>query len=315
MARVPLGFLGAERNAGSGGKEHASRLRALEPWLNYMIELGCNGLALGPIFDSETHGYDTVDHHRIDARLGSEDDLKWLLDVCGERGVKVLLDGVFNHVGRGFAPFQDVLAKGRESAYADWFRLNWDVDVPDGFGYTDFEGHRQLVALNHDTPAVADYVVGVMNQWLDFGADGWRLDAAYAVPLTFWRRVSDRVRERHPQAWLVGEVIHGDYPLWVRDGGLDSTTQYELWKAIWSSLNDRNFFELSWALDRHNAFAEEFRPLTSQRLDSIVVLLNLADRPYRFDIDLPVHDVLATSTPGGWQASHVEAHGWVLLGR
>ena len=153
-------------------------------------------------------------------------------------------------------------SNGRSSAWAQWFHIDWDADGYDGFGYRSFEGHGGLVALNHDLPAVADYVESVMLHWLDRGIDGWRLDAAYAVPLDFWRRVTDRVRERYPDAWFVGEVIHGDFPEFVEQGGLDSVTQYELWKSIWSSLNDGNFFELDWTLKRHLEFCQVFVPMT-----------------------------------------------------
>jgi cyclomaltodextrinase / maltogenic alpha-amylase / neopullulanase len=119
-----------------------------------------------------------------------------------------------------------------------------------------------LVALNHDEPAVAEHVVAVMGHWLAAGADGWRLDAAYAVPPEFWAKVLPRVRRAHPGAYVVGEVIHGDYAAIVAETGMDAVTQYELWKAIWSSLNDRNAFELAWAMKRHNAFAESFTPMT-----------------------------------------------------
>jgi glycosidase len=287
----PISFTGAEsaarpdmRPGTRPGPSPAHRLPRIEAWLDYLIDLGCNGLALGPVFASESHGYDTVDHYRIDPRLGTGDDFGHLVAQCHERGIRLLLDGVFNHVGRGFPAFQDVLAHGRSSAYASWFVLDWDAQEhaggpgqdaggpdkdaggPDedagGFRYADFEGHHRLVALNHAEPAVQDYVADVMRHWLDRGADGWRLDAAYAVPPEFWRTVTDRVRRDHPDAWLVGEVLHGDYVAAVRDGGLDSVTQYELWKAIWSSLNDRNFFELAWALGRHNDFAAAFLPLT-----------------------------------------------------
>jgi cyclomaltodextrinase len=258
----PISFLGAEPAAAPVGADPVHRLPRLEPWLDHLVELGCNGLALGPVFASASHGYDTVDHFRIDPRLGTDADFDALLAASRARGVRVLLDGVFNHVGRGFGPFQDVLAHGRDSAYAGWFRLDFDRGGPDGFGYDDFEGHRELVALNHDEPAVADHVASVLGHWLDRGADGWRLDAAYAVPPAFWRTVTDRVRPRHPQAWFVGEVIHGDYAGFVTQGGLDSVTQYELWKAIWSSLNDANFYELAWALERHSDFVGSFSPLT-----------------------------------------------------
>ena len=266
----PISFLGAPPTAQASASVAPSdgvpahRLGQLEPWLDYLVTLGCNGLALGPIFASESHGYDTVDHYRIDPRLGTGEDFDRLVEQCRARGVRLLLDGVFNHVARGFGPFRDVLEHGRDSRYGSWFRI--DFDAPggegDGFGYADFEGHRHLVALNHASPEVQDYVVDVMCHWLARGADGWRLDAAYAVPLEFWRQVSTRVRAAHPNAWLVGEYIHGDYAGAVREGGLDSVTQYELWKGIWSSLNDGNFFELDWTLRRHDEYVAAFRPLT-----------------------------------------------------
>jgi len=133
-----------------------------------------------------------------------------------------------------------------------------------GAGLVDpaFDGHRDLLALNHDAPEVEEFVAEVMIHWLDRGAAGWRLDAAYAVPPRFWARVLPRVRKKHPGAYLFGEVIHGDYVSFVRESGVDAVTQYELWKAIWSALNDRNFFELAHALDRHNAFLDAFVPQT-----------------------------------------------------
>ncbi|MCU1665246.1 MAG: alpha amylase, catalytic region [Pseudonocardia sp.] len=257
----PLGFTGAEGSA-ADAPHPVPRLRALEPWLGYLLDLGCNGLALGPVFASGTHGYDTTDHFRVDPRLGTSDDLRWLLDTCRERGVHVLLDGVFNHVGRDFPQFRDVLEHRGASRWANWFDLDLEAGGPDGFGYRDFEGHHELVALNHAEPEVIDHITTVMNHWLDVGASGWRLDAAYAIPQDALRAISDAVHAEHPDAWLVGEVIHGDYPSFVRTGGLDSVTQYELWKAIWSSLNDRNLFELAWALQRHDALLHDLVPLT-----------------------------------------------------
>ena len=259
----PISFTGAEAEALPADAGVVHRLGRVESWLDYVIELGCNGLALGPVFASESHGYDTVDHYRIDPRLGTGEDFDHLVAACRARGIRILLDGVFNHVGRGFPAFQDVLEHGRASRYASWFRLDFEaVDTADGFGYADFEGHRALVALNHAEPEVVEYVSDVMRHWLDRGAAGWRLDAAYRVPREFWHEVSGLVRRDHPEAWLLGEVIHGDYVAAVREGGLDSVTQYELWKAIWSSLNDGNLFELAWALKRHDEYAREFRPQT-----------------------------------------------------
>ncbi|MEU4219462.1 alpha-amylase family protein [Actinoplanes sp. NPDC026623] len=252
----PLGFTGAYPSGGDGGG-----LPRIIDWLDYAIELGASGILLGPVFASETHGYDTVDHLRIDPRLGADAEFDALIAAAHDRGLRVLLDGVFNHVGRGHAAFQAVLAQGRDAPTANWFRLG-----PPGDGgeprYETFEGHGALVALNHLEPAVADYVADVMTHWLRRGADGWRLDAAYAVPAEFWAAVLPRVRAEFPDAYVVGEVIHGDYGDFVTRSTVDSVTQYELWKAVWSALNEGNFFELGWALDRHNAFLDTFVPQT-----------------------------------------------------
>lgn len=258
----PLGFVGAERAARSQ-PDVVHRLGHIEAWLDYAVKLGTSGLALGPIFSSATHGYDTIDHFQIDRRLGDDADFDSLLRAAHDRGLKVLLDGVFNHVGRGFPAFRQVVAEGRRAPCASWFQLYWpqdDSEQPPDFEH--FEGNRNLPSFNHDEPAVADYVADVMMHWLDRGADGWRLDAAYSVPPRFWAAVLPRVRARFPDAYVVGEVIHGDYAEIVREGGLDAVTQYELWKAVWSGLNDRNFFELDWTLKRHNEFLETFVPLT-----------------------------------------------------
>ncbi|GAA3447627.1 alpha-amylase family protein [Planomonospora venezuelensis] len=250
----PLGFTGAEAVALPASEPVRHRLRHLENWLDYAVGLGCSGLQLGPVFDSETHGYDTVDHFRIDPRLGDDADFDRLAAAARDRGLHLLLDGVFNHVGRGFPAFRRAEADPRAAA---WFRRS-----PGGADHDVFEGHRHLVALDHDEPAVLDHVVRVMDHWLGRGASGWRLDAAYAVPPGFWRRALERVRPRHPGAWFAGEVLHGDYAAYVAESGLDSVTQYELWKALWSSLNDSNLYELAWALERHNGFLETFTPLT-----------------------------------------------------
>lgn len=233
-------------------------------WLDYAANLGASGLLLGPIFASSTHGYDTIDHFGIDARLGDHADFDAFIAAAHARGLRVMLDGVFNHVGRDHPMFQRAIAGGPGAPEAAWFRLTWPAYAPPGEepAYATFEGHRQLVALNHDEPTVADYVTRVMNHWLDRGADGWRLDAAYAVPRPFWTKVLPAVRARHPDAYIFGEMIHGDYAGFVQETGVDVVTQYELWKAIWSSLNDANFFELAWALGRHNALLDRFVPQT-----------------------------------------------------
>jgi glycosidase len=237
----PLGFVGAfPADPPPTADEH--RLRRIVDWLDHAIELGASGIALGPVFASRTHGYDTTDHYRIDPRLGDDADFDHLVAEAHQRGLRVLIDGVFNHVGTDFAQ-------------TSWFRRR-------GNSFDTFEGHGELIALDHDNPDVVAYTVDVMTHWLARGADGWRLDAAYAVPDRFWAQVLPRVRQAFGDAWFVGEVLHGDYSARVRDSGFDSVTQYELWKAIWSSLNDGNFHELDWALVRHNEFLDDFVPMT-----------------------------------------------------
>jgi len=243
----PLGFTGAEKTALTPAEPVRHRLRQLEGWLGYAADLGCSGLLLGPIFAAESHGYDTRDHFEIDRRLGDQDDFDHLVAQAARRGLRIVLDGVFNHVGRSFPALAAALAGGPGSPAARWFRRD-----PATGEYATFEGHPELVALDHEEPEVLDYVAQVMSYWLDRGAAGWRLDAAYAVPPGFWAKLLPPIRESHPDAWFLGEMIHGDYAAYAADSGLDSLTQYELWKAIWSSLNDPNFFELAWTLGRHN---------------------------------------------------------------
>ena len=235
----PLGFTGAYPDHG----DEPHRLRRVTAWLDHAVRLGTSGIALGPLFASATHGYDTTDYFRVDPRLGDDADFDDLVAAAHDRGLRVLLDGVFNHVAPSW---------GRP----ELFRR-------DAAGHVrSFEGHDGLIELDHAAPEVRDLAVDVMTHWLGRGADAWRLDAAYQVPLPFWADVLPRVRAHHPEAWFFGEVLHGDYAAFVREGTLDAVTQYELWKAIWSSLNDRNPHELAWTLGRHDTLLDTFVPQT-----------------------------------------------------
>ena len=249
----PLGFVGAPARLES--QEVSHRLAHLGAWLDHAVALGCSSLALGPVFSSASHGYDTLDYFTIDPRLGDDDDFDHLLQAAHARGLSVLLDGVFNHVSRRNRIVQDAQSAGPDSdagRMVRWCAGRLDV----------FEGHSDLVALNHDNPAVREHVTRIMNYWCGRGVDGWRLDAAYSVNPEFWAAVLPPVREKHPDVWIFGEVIHGDYAGIVRASGMDSVTQYELWKGIWSSIESRNFFELDHALGRHNEFSDAFTPMT-----------------------------------------------------
>ncbi|OBI20249.1 MULTISPECIES: alpha-amylase family protein [unclassified Mycobacterium] len=280
----PLGFVGAFPASSEPPQPDQHRLRRLVDWFDHAIALGASGVALGPIFASRTHGYDTTDHYRIDPRLGDDDDFDHLVAEARRRGLRILLDGVFNHVGLDFPRYREAPT---DEAAARWFRGR-----PGRF-HT-FEGHAELITLNHDNPDVVDYTVDVMTHWLQRGADGWRLDAAYTVPERFWASTLPRVRERFPDSWFVGELIHGDYAAVVRAATFDSATQYELWKAIWSSLNDGNFFELDWALQRHGEFLAGFAPLTFIGNHDVTRIASRLDRPEHV-----AHALLILLTVGG----------------
>lgn len=234
----PLGAVGAPIREREEGLHH--RLPRLEAWLDHVVELGCSGVLLGPIFASTSHGYDTVDHYRIDPRLGDDADFDHFVAEAKRRGLAVMLDGVFNHVGteHPLALEHSPLLKRNGDQLAVW------------------EGHGGLVEFDHGNPAVADLVVDIMLHWLRRGIAGWRLDVAYSVPTAFWREVAGRVRQEFPDALFLGEVLHGDFGAFVDDSTLDSVTAYELWKATWSSIKDVNFWELAWALQRHAEFSQ-----------------------------------------------------------
>ena len=258
----PLGFVGAPICPDSEAPEAAPAPPTpgdLTAWLDYAVGLGANGLQLGPIFTSTSHGYDTTDHLSIDPRLGGDAMFDALVAGCRARGVLLMLDGVFNHVGAAHPLVQRALAEGPDGELAGLFRLLWDDAGGRSAGW---EGHHDLVEINHADPRALDLVAGIMEHWLGRGIAGWRLDVAYAVPLAFWRAVTERVRTAYPEAVFVGEVIHGDYTAFVTEGGLDSVTEYELWKATWSSLVDHNPWELGHTLERHDALMATFLPMT-----------------------------------------------------
>ncbi|MFZ7089409.1 alpha-amylase family protein [Curtobacterium sp. RRHDQ10] len=259
----PLGFVDAPiRPSSSSERALTHRLGRVEAWLDHVVELGLNGLQLGPVFDSATHGYDTIDHFRIDPRLGDQTDFDRLLRAAHDRGIRVILDGVFNHVSREHPAFA-ALTGGPSAPTAGLFRVRWDDWQPgDPIDADVFEGHESLPALDHSSPAVVDLVVEVMNTWLDRGIDGWRLDVAHAVPAAFWAAVLPRVRERHPGAWITGEVIHGDAVAIVRESTMDSVTQYALWQGIWHGIADRNLFETAHAIEQHDGLLTTFVPST-----------------------------------------------------
>lgn len=255
----PLGLTGAPHqnplfSANVGDKEQAvCRLRQLVDagWLDHIQSLGCTCLLLNPVFQSTSHGYDTVDYTQVDARLGTKEDLAFVVAQSHARGIKVVLDAVLNHVGRDFWAFKDVQANGPASPYAGWFNINWDANnaYNDGFSYECWEGVAELVKLNHDNFDLNAYLTQVIQGWKrDFDIDGLRLDVAYCLPqgyLHYLRQVADELG-----LVLVGETMFGDYNQWMGPDYAHSCTNYEVYKGLWSSANEKNMHEVAYSLNR-----------------------------------------------------------------
>lgn len=249
----PLGFCGAPaRNDFSS--PFNNRLTKLTSWLDYIQNLGATALYLGPVFESTAHGYDTADYFRVDRRLGDNQALAEFSRELHQRGMRLVLDGVFNHVGRDFWAFRDVLTQGRNSNYCDWFYgLDFNGRSPynDSFQYQGWAGHFDLVKLNLHNPAVKKYLFEAVAYWVtEFQIDGLRLDAADHIDFEFLKELATFCRQLRPDFWLVGEVVHGDYNLWANSEMLDATTNYECYKGLWSSHVDRNYFEIAYSLNR-----------------------------------------------------------------
>jgi len=249
----PLGFTGAPRiNEGTGTT--GSRILKVLDWIPYLNELGINAIYFGPVFESETHGYDTSDYYQTDRRLGTKEEFKQVFDTLHNHGIRVVLDGVFNHVGRSFMPFQDVRRNREGSVYKDWFcGIDFHQYGPagDGFSYETWQGNAELVKLNLRNQQVVEYLLGAVAMWIDeLGIDGLRLDAADCVEMEYFRKLRAFTHAKRQDFWLMGEIIHGDYNVWANNTALDSVTNYECWKGIYSSHNDKNYFEIAYALKR-----------------------------------------------------------------
>ena len=246
----PLGFCAApEENDGIC----ANRIQKIANWIPHIKRLGADAVYLGPVFSSDRHGYDTRDYSVLDCRLGTNDEFQKLCIQLHHAGIRIVLDGVFNHTGRGFWAFQDVLKHGWDSPYRDWFYLNFDGNSPynDGFWYEGWEGHYELVKLNLKNPAVKEYLFSCLDQWVKvFDIDGLRLDVAYCLDSTFLKELRGKCEEYHKDFFLFGELLHGDYNQFVNDEMLHSCTNYECYKGLYSSLNSMNLFEITHSLLR-----------------------------------------------------------------
>ncbi|MEF9919908.1 MAG: DUF1653 domain-containing protein [Erysipelotrichaceae bacterium] len=247
----PLGFCGCEETMND--VEH-HRLTKIIDWIPHLKSLHINALYLGPINASTSHGYDTRDYFTIDSRLGSNNDFKIVCDCLHNAGIRIVLDGVFNHVGRDFWAFKDLLEKKENSPYQNWFhnvRFNETNSFQDPFHYDTWEGYDELVKLNLSNPEVKEHLLSAISMWIDeYHIDGLRLDAADCMDQDFFHSLKCFCKEKKQDFWLMGEIIHGDYNRWANDSMLDSVTNYECFKGLWSSHNTKNYFEIGYSLNR-----------------------------------------------------------------
>ena len=248
----PLGMTGAPKQNSYGEPER--RLNTLLPFVSQIKNLGCNALYIGPLFESVGHGYETTDYKKLDSRLGTNEDLTRFVAECHKQGIRVVLDGVFNHTGRDFFAFKDIRENRETSRYKDWYcnvNFSGNNEYNDGFSYDNWGGYDLLAKLNQHNNEVREYIGDVIRFWVkEFDIDGIRLDAADVLDFGYMQMMRRVANEVKPDFWLMGEVIHGDYIRWVNGDTLHSVTNYHLHKALYSGHNDHNYFEIAHTVKR-----------------------------------------------------------------
>lgn len=212
-------------------------LRGVIQKFDYVLDLGINAIYFNPIFQATaTHRYNTTDYFKIDPRLGDQRDFQALLHVAHSNGVRVILDGVFNHCGRGFFPFNDLLENQEYSVYKDWFyvkRFPVHAYTPgEAEDYQGWWGYKSLPKLNYHHPAVRRYLMDVTRYWIDQGTDGWRLDVPNEIDDEgFWAEFRQIAKAANPDAYLLGEIWDGN-PRWVGDRTFDGLMNYPLRETL-----------------------------------------------------------------------------------
>jgi glycosidase len=199
--------------------------------LDYLRDLGINAIYFCPVFQSAAnHRYHTYDYHNVDPLLGGNKALRTLVDEAHAAGIRVILDGVFNHASRGFFQFHDIMENGPFSPYIDWFTVNgWPLNAYDTQNPPNYKAWWQLHALptfNTDNPDVRSYIFDVAERWIDFGIDGWRLDVPGEInDDAFWQEFRRRVKSANPDAYIVGEIWH-DATRWLQGDQFDAVMNY-----------------------------------------------------------------------------------------
>ncbi|CAM3172448.1 alpha-glycosidase [Paenibacillus lupini] len=232
--------LNPEKTEAWGGKPTPTNffggdLQGVLDHLDHLVELGINAVYFTPLFEATTnHKYDTENYMRVDRHFGTNEKLKELVEACHKRGIRVLLDAVFNHAGRTFPPFVDALKNGEKSVYANWFHVReWPLQVIDGIPtYETFAFEPMMPKLNTENPDVKAYLFNVARYWIEkIGVDGWRLDVANEVDHQFWREFRKAVKQVNPEAYILGEIWH-DAMMWLEGDQFDSVMNNPFTNAV-----------------------------------------------------------------------------------
>ncbi len=253
----PLGFCGCEQFNSDAPEKSINRIEKILEWMTHLKYINVNTIYLGPVFESVEHGYDTTDYMTIDKRLGTNDDFTKVCSVLHENGFRIVLDGVFNHIGRDHFAFKDIIENGKNSKYCGWISgLNFNGRSPynDCFSYEGWNGCYNLVKLNLNNPEVIEYLFSAIKMWIKvWDIDGIRFDAADCLADEFIKQVHTFTKLLKPDFWLMGEIIHGNYGKWANGEMFDSVTNYQCYKGIYSSHNDRNYFEIAHSIEYQNS--------------------------------------------------------------
>ena len=289
----PLGLCGCPHDNNGETGEHFDKLNE---WAEHAKRIGCNAIYIGPLFESGSHGYDTTDYRLVDRRLGTNDDLKQFVKNCHANGVKVIVDGVFNHTGRDFFAFQDIKQNRENSRYKDWYcNVNFwgNNEYNDGFSYDNWGGYNLLVKLNLWNPEVKNYHLETVKFWVDeFDIDGIRLDAADVLDFGFMKELRSFCNGLKPDFWLMGEVIHGDYSRWANNDMLHSVTNYELHKGLYSGHNDHNYFEIAHTIKRLNGIVGDKKLYTfCDNHDVARIYSKLNNKAHMYNVAILVYTV------------------------
>lgn len=289
----PLGLCGCAHENTGVPEEHFDKLNE---WAVHAGNIGCTAIYIGPLFESVGHGYETTDYKMVDRRLGTNDDFKKFVENCHNNGIKVVVDGVFNHTGREFFAFKDLKENRENSRYKDWYcnvNFGGNNEYNDGFSYENWGGYNLLAKLNVWNPEVKNYLFDVVRFWIsEFDIDGIRLDAADVLDMGFMSELRQVTMQAKEDFWLMGEVIHGDYSRWANNDRLNSVTNYELHKGLYSGHNDHNYFEIAHTINRLNQLTQGIKLYTfTDNHDVARIHSKLNNKEHIYDVTMLLYTV------------------------